>query len=121
MSIARRLRLGRMVYLLWHKPRAAFARSRRAGGPWQQWIDRKARHAMIAAARTLPSRGEPHPSAPEICFLTGKNFWYQTAFCCWSLCQSSGQEFSPVFIDDGTFDEALTRESRRIFPSSRVL
>lgn len=112
---------GRLLYLLWHKPRAQLARSRREGGPWQQWIDARARQEMLAASAALPPRARPAPDAPEICFLTGKKFWYQTAFCFWSLCQAAGRELNPVFIDDGTIDDAFERESQRLFPSRRVL
>jgi hypothetical protein len=54
-------------------------------------------------------------------FLTGKNFWYQTAFCCWSLCHHAGREFAPVFIDDGTFDDGLRTEASRLFPGASFL
>lgn len=76
---------------------------------------------MIAAASTLPPRPAPPTDAPEVFFLTGKRFWYQTAYCGWSLCRSAGVEFKPVLIDDGTFDEALSLEAQRIFPGARVL
>ena len=121
MSFTRRLRLGRLLYLAWHAPRAALARSHREGGPISQFINWRGRCAMQRAATQLPPRLAPEPDAPEICFLTGKRFWYQTAFCCWSLCQQSGRELTPVFIDDGTFDDALRTESRRVFPSARII
>jgi hypothetical protein len=76
---------------------------------------------MARAAAELPPRPPPPAGASEVCFLTGKKFWYQTAFCCWSLCEQAGREFAPVFIDDGSFDGALRAECRRIFPGARVL
>lgn len=112
---------GRLLYLLWHKPAADLARSRREGGPLQQWLDARGRRAMIAAARQLPPRPAPAAGAPEVVFLTGRKFWYQTAFCCWSLCHASGREFAPVFVDDGTFDAALAQESARVFPGRRLV
>lgn len=121
MNLARRLRLGRILYAVWHWPRAEFARSRREGGPAQQFVNWRGRVAMERAAARLPARPAPAPDAAEVCFLTGKKFWYQTAFCCWSLCQQAGREFAPVFIDDGSFDESLRAECRRIFPGARVL
>ena len=115
---AARLRLGRAVYLLWHKPLAGIARSRREGGPVNQWINGRGRRAMTTAAPALPPRPMPAPGAPQVHFLTGKKFWYQTAFCCWSLCHQAGGEIIPVFIDDGTFDDALRAECRRLFPGA---
>jgi hypothetical protein len=121
MSLARRLRLGRFLYLVWHWPRATLARSCREGGPVNQLVNWRGRVAMERAAAQLPPRPAPALGAAEVCFLTGKKFWYQTAFCCWSLCQQAEREFAPVFIDDGTFDEPLRDECRRIFPAAHVL
>jgi hypothetical protein len=115
---AARLRLGRAAYLVWHKPLAAIARSRREGGPINQWINWRGRCAMADATLKLPPRSMPAPNAPKVHFLTGKKFWYQTAFCCWSLCHHTGHEFAPVFIDDGTFDDELRGECSRLFPGA---
>lgn len=111
--------IGRLLYWLWHKPRATVARSRREGGPVQQWRDACGRHAMITAARTLPPGPTP-PGASEVHFLTGRHFWYQTAFCAWSLARAAHRPLAPVFVDDGTIDDAFIRESTRVFPGSRV-
>jgi hypothetical protein len=121
MNLVRRLHLGRLLYLGWHKPRAELARSRREGGPIHQFKNWRGQVAMTRAAATLAPRPAPPAGAPEVTFLTGKKFWYQTAFCCWSLCEQARREFNPVFIDDGSFDAALHAECRRIFPSARVL
>jgi hypothetical protein len=119
--VASRLRLGRVTYLLWHKPLAAIARSRREGGPINQWINWQGCRAMTLAAPSLPPRPAPAHDAPKVNFLTGKKFWYQTAFCCWSLCHHAGHEFAPVFIDDGTFDAELRAEATRLFPGAKFL
>jgi hypothetical protein len=75
---------------------------------------------MEAAASRLPPQRAPAPGAPEVCFLTGRKVWYQTAFCCWSLRHHAGVDLRPVFIDDGTFDHALYTECHRLFPGTRV-
>ncbi len=112
---------GRLVYLAYYRPLASLARCRREGGPWQQWLDARGRRAMSAAAGLLP----PLPpvataaSAPEVFLLTGRRFWYQSAFCVYSLARQLGP-VRPVFIDDGTFDDALAAEAHRLFPGSRV-
>ena len=121
MNVARRLRLGRLVYLGWHLPLAWLARSRREGGPLNQLVNWRGRVSMKRAAAEPPPRPRPAANAPEVCFLTGKNFWYQTAFCCWSLCHASGREFTPVFLDDGTFDSSLRRECLRVFPGAKLV
>lgn len=115
------LGLGRLAYLTWHAPRSWLARSRREGGPLAQWTTRRARLAMVAAARTLPPLPAPPAAAPEVVFLTGKRFWYQTAFCLWSLRHHAGQPLNAVFYDDGSFDSALRAEALRLFPGSTVV
>lgn len=117
-SLGSRLGLGRALYLLWHAPRAALARSRREGGPYNQWIDSQGRRAMQAAAdRLAPRPAPPHP-APAVHFLTGRKYWYQTAFCAWSLSRSSGREFVPVLHSDGSLDSQLQAECQRVFPGA---
>jgi hypothetical protein len=75
---------------------------------------------MVRAARCLPPLPAPPPGAPEVCFLTGRRFWYQTAFCFWSLCRQAGRPLRAAFYDDGTFDEPLRAECARLFPGARL-
>lgn len=93
----------------------------REGGPWRQWATRRGRLQMIAAARRLPPVPAPAADAPEIAYLTGRRFWYQTAFCAWSLRRAAGRDFSFVFHDDGTFDDELSAEAQRLFPGCRIV
>ena len=61
---------------------------------------------MKLAAATLPtSRAAADPALPEVHFLTGKRFWYQTAFCLHTLQVHSGRVFRAVFHDDGSFHQ----------------
>jgi hypothetical protein len=111
---------GRLLYLIWYKPVELLARSRREGGPVNQWRDRRGRLQMVAAAARLPSLPMPPPDAPEVSFLTGRRFWYQTAFCFWSLCRHAGRPMRAAFYDDGTFDDQLRAECVRLFPGARL-
>ncbi len=117
----RRLGLGRAIYTLWHAPRASLARSRREGGPWQQWIDRRGRESMMRAAAHLPPLPPAGSDAPEVRFLTGRRFWYQTAFCAWSLAHHCGRPFRIVLFDDGSIDADLAHEAQRLFPGVRIV
>jgi hypothetical protein len=76
---------------------------------------------MIRAAATLPALRAPAPDAPEVRFLTGRRFWYQTAFCAWSLARASGQSFRVTLFDDGSFDSALATEAQRLLPGCRIV
>lgn len=112
---------GRLLYLLYHQPVGLIERSLREGGPWQQWRTRRGRLAMIDAARALPPLPAPPADAPEVVFLSGVRFWYQTAFCFWSLCQHAGRPLRAVIYDDGSFDAELAAECRRIFPGIHIV
>ena len=59
---------------------------------------------METAAYCLPPLPHPHPgqSPLEVWFLTGRRFWYQTAFCAWSLAYHSGRPLTVHLADDGT-------------------
>jgi hypothetical protein len=111
---------GRLLYLVWYKPAELLHRSWREGGPLNQLRTRRGRLAMVAAAKLLPPLPPPPPDAPEVCFLTGRRFWYQTAFCFWSLCRHAGRPLRAAFYDDGTFDDPLRTECVRLFPGARL-
>ena len=115
-----RLTAGRLVYLALYQPLGWLHRSWREGGPANQLITANGRRAMMHAATLLPPLAQSPADAPEISFLTGKRFWYQTAFCFWSLCRQAGRPLRATFFDDGTFDKSLRAESARVFPGSRV-
>jgi hypothetical protein len=117
----RRLGLGRLAYLAWHAPLAAAAKSWREGGPWQQWITRRAGRRMEKAAWSLPPAPAAEPGTPEVGWLTGGRFWHQTAFCAWSFRAASGLSPRWVFLDDGTLDAAVAGEARRVFPGCRIV
>ncbi|HTX64323.1 MAG TPA: glycosyl transferase family 2 [Opitutaceae bacterium] len=115
------LGLGRLVYLVWYRPCAAAVRCWREGGPVNQWITRRGQREMMRAARLLPPLGAPPADAPEVAFLTGRRFWYQTAFCFWSMSRQAGRPLRAAFHDDGTFDGPLRAECTRLFPGCTIL
>lgn len=75
---------------------------------------------MQQAARNLPAWPAPRAGSPEVHFLTGRKFWYQTAFCLHSL-RRHGGDVRAVFVDDGSFDAALTAEMTTRFPGCRIV
>lgn len=113
--------LGRLFYLSYYRPIGWIERSIREGGPIEQWRDYRGRSAMRKVVRDLPALTAPPVDAPEICFLTGQKYWYQTALCFWSLRYYSGIDLRPVLIDDGTFDSSLREEVQRMFPGAEIL
>ncbi len=112
---------GRFLYLLWHKPRAEFRQCLADGGPLEQWKTYRGRRAMERAAATLPAPADCGGPPLELHLLTGRRFWYQTAFCLWSFARQTRRDVAPVIIDDGS----LTAENREtlggLFPRIRFL
>lgn len=102
MSLVRRLGLGRLAYWAWHSPRASWRRICAEGGVIERVRTLSGRHAMRVAAQRLPrlelSTDAPYPT--PVCFLTGTDFWDQTAFCAHSLARNLGRRFHLLLIDD---------------------
>lgn len=115
-----RLTPGRLVYLTFHLPVSLIRRSWRAGGPWQQWLTARGRIAMERAAPGLPPVCCPPRQAeePELVFLTGRNLWYQTAFCLHSFCRQSALRPAVRFVSDGTLGPAEAGILQQLFPGS---
>jgi hypothetical protein len=64
-----------------------------------------------------------HPTSDrpiEVHVLTGNKFWYQTAFCLWSLAKASGREVWPVVHDDGSLRREQAVQLQHIFPGTRI-
>ncbi len=74
---------------------------------------------METAAWTLPvpyHQGDDSAQTLEVWFLTGRRFWYQTAFCAWTLAKQSGRHLIVNIVDDGTLDAHYEGGLRRLFP-----
>jgi hypothetical protein len=117
----RRLGLGKLALALWHQPIGRIRDSLRNGGPWQERRTERGRLEMEAAALTLPpllaSPGRPL----ELHLLTGRRFWYQTAFCLWTLARHAGRPLAPVIYDDGSLTDEFRVPLARLFPATRFV
>lgn len=119
-SLSRRLQLGRILYLVYYRPWGEIQRRQRWGivnsflADWGQ-------QQMKRAALTLPPIGvEPNANLIDIYFLSGEKFWYQTAFCAYSLMQQSSLPWRPHIYDDGTLKVWQAAELQRIFPHAEI-
>jgi hypothetical protein len=114
--------LGRLAYRLWFQPISRARAIIKAGGPFEVRRTELGRHEMEAAARRLPSLPLTRDSPPlELHLLTGKRFWYQTAFCLWTFGRQSGRHLRPVIYDDGTLDGEHREPLERLFPQARFV
>lgn len=96
--------LGRIAYKLWYRPLGGIRDVLAAGGPIEAWRTARGRREMEAAAHALPTLEVATGVPIKVHVLTGKNYWYQTAFCLWSLAHHSGRPLAPVIYDDGTLE-----------------
>ena len=107
-SLAQRLGLGKLALACWHQPVGRIRDSLRQGGPFVVRETERQRREMEAAAVTLPPLPE-RPGAPltSLHLLTGRRFWYQTAFCLQSFARHVETGMNAHIYDDGSFDETL--------------
>ena len=112
---------GQFLLRFYHAPLNRLRDSLRNGGPWQERRTEHGRHEMELAARTLtvPPAGTGRPV--ELHLLTGRRFWYQTAFCLWTLARQSGRPLAPVIYDDGSLTEECQVPLARLFPDVRFV
>jgi hypothetical protein len=97
----RRAGVGRALYLVWHSP-LAFIDKMIEFGALNLALARIGRAEMERAISRLAPLEPPATDAPEVFFLTGRRFAYQTVFCTVSLCRRAGQSFRVNIVDDGT-------------------
>lgn len=112
---------GKILYHAWHRPAGALRDILAAGGPWQMRRTERGRLEMEAAAHSLPMLPVVAGAPLELHLLTGRRFWYQTAFCLWSLARHAGRPLAPVIYDDGTLDEPSRAPLARLFPAIRFV
>jgi hypothetical protein len=117
----RSLGLGRAVYQVYHRPLAWFKAMQAAGGYREQQRTERGRQEMEAAAHSLPLLPEGTGQMLELHLLTGRRFWFQTAFCLWSLARQTGRPLAPVIYDDGTLVQACRDPLARLFPRIRFV
>ena len=119
--ILRQLGLGKLALGLWHRPLGRLRDSWRNGGPLAERETERQRRQMLAAASTLPPL-PARPGSPRVTLhlLTGRRFWYQTAFCLHTFAQQSDRGVDAELYDDGTLDDALGLQLRRLGPGIQL-
>ncbi len=108
---------GRLIYYFYHRPIASIRQTLKTGVRRSIQIKQNRRRMELAAGQ-LREIIYPGKETFTIYFLTGKNYWYQTAFCLYSLQQQAGCNVHAVVVDDGSFDEMLMEAVRRQFPTT---
>jgi len=117
-QVASQLQLGRAFYRVYHQPKSLIEKTLKRG-ILNSAIDHRAQSQMESTTHhllPLPSQ----TSSYHIHFLTGKRFWYQTAFCAYSMAQHSSIAIRPILYDDGTLALDYQTYLRRIFPNTQI-
>lgn len=112
---------GKILLHLWHQPIGRTRDLIAAGGPFEVRRTERGRAAMELAARTLPLLPAAAGSPIELHLLTGRRFWYQTAFCLWSFARHAARPLTPIIYDDGSLTEEYRAPLQRLFPATRFI
>jgi len=109
---------GKIAYSLYFAPKAKLKSVQKQGGIINTININNGKKAMQIASEKLSVLPITSDSKPfQIHYLTGKKFWYQTAFCAYSLAKVSNLPIQFVFHDDGTFDAELKEQAQIQFPN----
>lgn len=112
---------GKLAYRFYFEPIGRIQKALRQG-LLNTYSTEQARKEMQKKAFTLRQVPFVEYSKPlEVAFLTGKKYWYQTAFCAYSLSKVSSYPIKFIFYDDGTFDKVLSEQIKLQFPLSIII
>ena len=112
---------GKILYQLWHRPIGRARAIIAAGGPLEVHRTERGRREMESAARSLPLLPTAGGTPLELHLLTGRRFWYQTAFCLWSFARHAPRPLAPVIYDDGSLTDEFRAPLARLFPAARFV
>jgi hypothetical protein len=111
---------GKLAYLIYYQPYNWLKKVGKKGIAGYVTVER---HRRAMERHSAELRGTLRKNSPcfEVYLLTGAKYWYQTAFCLYSLQKHlTGVQINAVFIDDGSFTPALIRQASEQFPGSTV-
>jgi hypothetical protein len=112
---------GQLLLKYYHTPLGRIRSSLRNGGPWAERETERQRREMEAAAATLPPLPDfPGTTPITLHLMTGRRFWYQTAFCLHSFARSAATTVHAVIYDDGSIDPATARLLTRLGPGVSI-
>lgn len=108
---------GKLVFELYYRPLGAIRHTLKTGIRRTAEI-RRGKRMMVKASKQLSEIIYPNAPHFDVYFLTGKRYWFQTAFCLYSLQRYAGVNIRAYILDDGSFDESLEAEVKLQFPTT---
>lgn len=112
---------GKILYHAWYQPVGVLRDLWREGGPFERRRTECGRREMETAARTLPVPPAQPGRPVELHLLTGRRYWYQTAFCLWTFARQADRPVTPIIYDDGTLAAEYRASLARLFPAIRFV
>ena len=119
--VASGLGLGPLLLRFWHQPVGRLRNVIAQGGPVVMRATERGRSEMEVAAAHLPPLPN-FPGSPRVTLhvLTGKRYWYQTAFCLSSFAQHAQVGIDVEIYDDGSVDPGLVEQIKSFAPRARA-
>lgn len=112
---------GQFLLRYYYRPVGRIRQSLRNGGPWAERATECQRLEMETSAATLPPLPEfPGTTPITLHLMTGRRFWYQTAFCLHSFALAARTTVHAVIYDDGSIDPACAALLTRLGPGIRI-
>ena len=112
---------GKLLYKLYYQPLACLKRIKQTG-ILNYFTIQLAKYNMEKHAILLKEQVRYGLPELNVYFLTGEKYWYQTAFCLYSLQKvCNNYSIKATFVDDGTFTEKLKAQMLEQFPSAVIV
>ncbi|RYY43569.1 MAG: glycosyl transferase [Chitinophagaceae bacterium] len=108
---------GTVLYHFYHRPLGTIRKTLKTGIR-QTFAINRGQKQMIKAATSLREVRYEGAEQFDVYFLTGKKYWFQTAFCLYSLQINAGTNIHAYVVDDGSFDDELEGLAKQCFPNS---
>jgi len=93
---------------------------KRFGGYGNYYKMIRGKRLMQKASESLPAINS-YPLGFKIYFLTGKDYFYQTLFCAFSLCKTCEEKFQFILIDDGSFTPKIINKIYQQMPRVKII
>ncbi|WP_183563767.1 glycosyl transferase [Mucilaginibacter sp. SP1R1] len=113
--------LGKILYKIYYQPKKIINEVILLGINSYFEIKR-GQQQMRAGSKLIQGVNLKNKKIHNVYFLTGQNYWYQTAFCLHSLQKvCSDYQINGIFVDDGTITELLQQTIENQFPGSKLI
>ncbi len=112
--------LQQLINIFYRHPKSRLKIYKRFGGYFSYRAMLSNGKRMEQASWQLPP-AQSYKEGLPIYFLTGKKYLYQTLFCIRSLQKATAEKFHFIFVDDGSFDDAIIQRINIALPGAQIV